>query len=392
LKRLTAFLIFVLVLIGYTGAAAKPIQPFRQSATVEQSAPDASFSPPGEIVPPASTFYRYAYGPLYFPADVNPLTGLPVRDQSLMQRRPIVIKVTNFPRSVRPQWGLSQADHVYEYYIGDEMSRFVGVFYGKDASRVGPVRSARLFDEHVMRMYRGIFVFGYADDPVLDFLTRADILPFLLVERPNNCPPLCRIGSSNAYNNLFADTGDIGAYLVKQRVNNDRQDLTGMRFEAEVPRSGNPGEKFSIRYSPVSYNYWEYDAASGYYLRFQETIDDFGKGASYAPLTDSLTGSQLSAANVIILLVPHGYFIKYSKAAIIEQALKGKGAGFAFRDGKLYPLIWEHLAVDELLQLRLPDGRLYPLKPGNTWFEILSDQSSLAGDGPAAWKFDFVFP
>jgi hypothetical protein len=241
-------------------------------------------------------------------------------------------------------------------------------------------------------MYRGIFVFGYADDPVLDFLMRDDIRHFMLVERPNNCPPLCRIGSSGAYNNLFANTAEIGPYLTKQKVNNDPQVLTGLRFETDVPRSGNPGEKFSIRYSPVSYNRWEYDPASSRYFRFQETADDFGKGASYAPLTDSLTGSQLSAANVVVLLLPHGYFIKYTRSAIIDQPFKGKGAGYAFRDGKLYPLIWEHTALDELPRLTLPDGRLYPLKPGNTWFEILSDKSSLAADGQASWKFDFVFP
>src|SRR3990172_9051787 len=76
-----------------------------------------------------------AYGPAYFPKEVNPLSGLPVAAPSLLERRPIAIKVTNFPRSVRPQWGLSAADHVYEYYIGDEMSRFIGIFYGMEANR-----------------------------------------------------------------------------------------------------------------------------------------------------------------------------------------------------------------------------------------------------------------
>ncbi len=185
--------------------------------------------------------YRYGYGPDDFPAEINPLTGLPADDPALLERRPIAIKVTNFPRSVRPQWGLSLADHVYEYYIADEMTRFVGIFYGKDASRVGPVRSARLFDERLMRMYKAVFVFGWADDPVLEFLTAPDIRPFLVVERAKNCPPLCRIGPKYAYNNLFADTAQIAAYLKERRSNNDRQDLAGLRFEADAPRSGHIG-------------------------------------------------------------------------------------------------------------------------------------------------------
>jgi len=336
--------------------------------------------------------YRYAFGPDVFPADVNPLTGLPPDDASLLERRPIAIKVTNFPRSVRPQWGLSLADHVYEYYIADEMTRFVGIFYGKDASRVGPVRSARLFDERLMRMYKAIFVFGWADDPVLEFLTAPDIRPFLVVERAKNCPPLCRIGPKGAYNNLFADTSQIDSYLQERRSNNDPQNLTGFRFEAAIPRSGHAALSFSVRYSPVSYHRWDYDASQGRYLRFQDTADDFGQGAGYAPLTDSLTNAQISAANIVVLLVPHTYYLRYSKTDIIDQTFEGEGYGYAMRDGKLYPLTWSRAAEDEMVRLALPNGQAYPLKPGNTWFEVLSDLSTLEPQGTAGWHFEFVLP
>ena len=343
---------------------------------------------------PASTLLpgRAAVGLDSIPKEVNPLTGLPAADPSLLERRPIAIKVTNFPRSVRPQWGLSAADHVYEYYIGDQMSRFIGIFYGADASRVGPVRSARLFDEHILRMYRSLLVFGWADDPVLEFLTQPDIRPFLIVERANNCPPLCRIGPKFAYNTLFADTTQIAPYLQDRRINNARQKLTGLRFAAEVPKSGHSAAELSIRYSPISYHRWEYDPTQGRYLRFQETQDDYGKGTAYAPLKDSLTDSQLSAANLVILLAPHEYYIRYSNTDIIDQALEGGGFGYALRDGQIYPLTWEHAAPDQLFKLALPDGRAYPLKPGNTWFEVLSDFSQLKENKSAAWHFDFVLP
>jgi hypothetical protein len=274
---------------------------------------------------PTDTPYTYAYGPYDFPDDVNPLTGLPVVDASLLERRPLVIKVTNYPRSVRPQWGLTLADHVYEYYIADNMSRFIGIFYGKDASRVGPVRSARLFDEHIMRMYEGIFVFGWADDPVLEPLLEDDLRSFLLVERPGNCPPLCRIGSEYAYNTLYADTGQIGPYLAERHINNQRQDQTGLRFELDTPKSGNPGTQIYIQYTSVSYHRWEYDPSISRYKRFQDAHDDSGKGKSYTPLVDSLTGEQIEADNVIVLFIPHEYFRKSSSTEIIDQPIQGQG-------------------------------------------------------------------
>jgi hypothetical protein len=336
--------------------------------------------------------YHYAYGPDYFPPEINPLTGLPSDDDRLLDRRPIAIKVTNYPRSVRPQWGLSLADHVYEYYIADEMTRFVGIFFGKDASRVGPVRSARLFDEHLMRMYKAILVFGWADDPILEFLTAPDIRPYLVVERAKNCPPLCRIGPRYAYNNLYADTSQIASYLQERSSNNEPQDLTGLHFEADVPKSGHPAKSFSLRYSPVSYHRWDYDASQGRYLRYQDTVDDFGRGTGYAPLKDSLTEKQLSAANIVVLLVPHSYYLRYSKTDIIDQVLEGEGYGYAFRDGSLYPITWSQDVEGEMMRLFLPNGQAYPLKPGNTWFEVLSDLSTLKPQDEAGWHFEFVLP
>ncbi|OGO42647.1 MAG: hypothetical protein A2W36_05175 [Chloroflexi bacterium RBG_16_58_14] len=375
MKRLAIILLSAFILFAATQATAVAM-PVRETILA------AATPLPG----------RSAYGPAYFPKEVNPLSGLPVAAPSLLERRPIAIKVTNFPRSVRPQWGLSAADHVYEYYIGDEMSRFIGIFYGMEANRVGPVRSARLFDEHILRMYRSVLVFGWADDPVLEFLTQADIRPFLIVERANNCPPLCRIGPKYAYNTLFADTPQIAPYLEGRRTDNARQKLTGLRFEAETPKSGHLATEVSIRYSAVSYHRWEYNTSQGRYLRFQETQDDYGRGTAYAPMTDSLTNSQISAANVLILLVPHEYYIRYSNTDIIDQALEGGGAGYALRDGQIYPITWEHETPDQLLKLTLPDERAYPLKPGNTWFEVLSDLSQLHENGKASWHFDFVLP
>ena len=389
MHRLLSGLILSLLASGVFGVASRAAENSPGSLSPPTSAGYAYTEPALRTVPKA---YHYAYGPFYFPKSINPLTGLPVDDPSTLERRPIIVKVTNYPRSVRPQWGLSMADHVYEYYIGDSMSRFIGVFYGQDAERAGPVRSARLFDEHVLRMYKGVFVFGWADDPVLEFLTQSDILPYLIVERAGNCPPLCRIGPRYAYNNMYIDTSQVADYLAGRRTNNDRQDLTGMRFEADVPKSGHLGAELTIHYSPVSYHRWKYDPVAGRYLRYQDSQDDFVGKPVDTPLSDNLTGSQLSAANVIILLLPHEYYIRYSNTDIIDQVLEGKGFGYALRDNQLYPITWEQDSPDELPRLRLPDGRIYPLKPGNTWFEVLSTISPLEPNGEGSWHFDFSLP
>ena len=358
----------------------EPTQVFTPTAT----------STPLPSLTPAPT--SEVYGPADLPADINPLTGLPVANPTLLDRRPIAIKVCNYPRKVRPQYGLNLADHVLEYYIGDHMTRFVGVYFGNNAERVGPVRSARLFDEQVMRMYNSYFVFGYADPKVRERLYVDSLKPYLVIETKSNCPPICRYENGLAWNNLFADTGKLTEYLDERRGNNQRPDLEGLAFGLDAPKSGSPGEKFTIHFTTISYHYWEYDPESGAYLRWQEANHDLKQAPTYVPLYDALTDHQIFASNVVVLFVPHTIFYKSSSTEILDITLEWEGQGYAFRDGQLYPIQWVHKSSSQMFSLYLPNGEPYPLKPGNTWFEILSNLSTFEPRPDGTWHFEFIKP
>jgi len=334
----------------------------------------------------------YSVGPTHFPNAVNPLTGLPVDDTELLERRPMAIKITNYPRSVRPQWGLNSADHTYEYFIGDDMTRFIGVFYGQDASRVGPVRSARLFDEQVMRMYRAFFIFGYADARVRKELNDPDLQSFLIFETPNNCPPLCRYDNGLSYNNLFADTAGLTNYFQAKGKNNDRPNLDGLLFESAIPLGGDLGEAISIEFTHVSYHRWQFDAEQGRYLRFQEEQNGHGHDRPVVPLIDDLDGKQVAADNLVVLYTRHVPFFQSSTTRIWDMPLAGKGIAFAFRDGRAYPLVWKRLGASDLLTLCFQDGSPYPFKPGNIWYEVLGESSPRNRSRDGAWQFDFQIP
>lgn len=340
---------------------------------------------------PADSLPGFGYGPGAFPDDFNPLTGLKVPDPSILDRRPMVIKITNFPRSVRPQWGLTLADHVYEYYLEDGLTRFIGVFYGQDAERVGPVRSARPFDEHVVRMYKAIFAFGYADDRLVNPWMESDLLYFLVVERADNCPPLCRIGPENAYNTLYADTIELSSYITaKGMVDNVRQDLRGLRFEEHSLATSGGGEanRVEIRFSRTSHHLWEYDPLTERYLRWQEVESRDIGDESYDLLLDSLTAQPVGADNLVLLQVPTGYFYKSHSTEIYDIALKGEGDGFALRQGRIFKIKWARPTPKSLVSIRFPSGQPFPLKPGNVFFEILSEVTTHEVEA-GAWRFYF---
>ena len=125
------------------------------------------------------------YGPTNFPADVDPLTGLKVADPAMLQRRPMVIKVQNLPRNGRPQWGLSLADIVFEYYTEEGTTRFAAIFYGNDASMVGPIRSGRFIDADIVRGYKAMFAFGSAYVAEMNRFLNSEFANRLVIEGAN---------------------------------------------------------------------------------------------------------------------------------------------------------------------------------------------------------------
>jgi hypothetical protein len=338
------------------------------------------------------------FGPDNFPTDVDPLTGLVVTDTQLLDRRPIAVKVNIVPRtSTRPPWGLSFADIVYDYYHNDGYSRFHAIFYGQDAELVGPIRSGRMLDSDLIRMYQSIFAYGSADARINARFFNAEYANRLILEGATvTCPPtaaapLCRY-EPNGVDHLLGNTADLSAYAENVRkVDNARQNLDGMSFNSVAPSSGVAGTQLFVRYSGDNYTRWDYDAATGRYLRFQDDVYDQGQGESYAPLLDRLTNQQLSAANVVVILVPHTYYAP-PPGEIVEILLSGTGKAYAFRDGHMYEVTWNRTGNNTPLYLTNADGTHFPFKPGNTWFQVVSDRTLPTEKDPGVYQFKFLFP
>src|ERR1051325_6802473 len=184
----------------YAGAAPTPL--YLASVTPALPSPtDGAVAQQPESLPQGVNVPAFT-----LPINLNPLTGLPPSDPALMERRPLAIKVANYPRYIRPQSGLTLADNVYEYYIEAGLTRFIAVFYGNNSEWVGPVRSGRYFDENIQRMYHSYLVFKFADPRVeTHLLTTDDVSPFLVVPSLGSCPPFQLMKSRHieVYNNSY---------------------------------------------------------------------------------------------------------------------------------------------------------------------------------------------
>ncbi|MBE3088247.1 MAG: DUF3048 domain-containing protein, partial [Chloroflexi bacterium] len=148
---------------------------------------------------------------------------------------------------------------------------FAAVFYGNDAEMVGPIRSGRFIDSHLVRGYKAVFAFGSAYVAEMDRYLQSEFADRLVIE--GSSTPLYRYDPNGA-NHLVVNTADLSAYATSKGIQNGRQNLDGMSFKLESPAGGQPVAQIVVRYSGAIYNRWDYDPATDKYLRFSETITD----------------------------------------------------------------------------------------------------------------------
>jgi Protein of unknown function (DUF3048) N-terminal domain/Protein of unknown function (DUF3048) C-terminal domain len=339
-------------------------------------------------------------------AEINPLTGVAAPDPGLLNRRPMVIKISNYPREIRPQYGLNEADVVYEYYIEWADTRFIGVFYGQDAEQIGPVRSGRYFDEHITRMYQAYYVFNFADPREYSYYLGGDLQPFMVVPGYGTCPPFFEHKVSENISDvrhyeMYFDSTRFGACLARKSADNSRPVLRNGFFSPVEPAAGTSVRRIFTHYSTCDYNYWEYDPPTGAYLRYQETStnkdpkhlnDCVDKPETYAPLVDALMKKQVRADNIVVIYVPHTFSSQDEQDdEIYHINLVDSGKAYVFRDGVGIPARWLRTDINQPLLLTTPDGMPIYLKPGRTFFEVLGSTSTDWSDD-ADWHFEFSTP
>jgi hypothetical protein len=317
----------------------------------------------------------------------------------LLDRRPIAVKVPNYPHDIYPQSGLSSADQVFEYHLEQGLTRFIAIYYGEDALRVGPIRSGRNFDAHIAQMYNSAYVFNLAyeetgNDPldVYGFLKQT-LDERLMVVEPGSCTSwMCRDETIPGYNNLFGNTYNISKLITQRGVENVRQDLATNFFSTLGGRSKDQVSVININYSYANYAYWKYEKDTDRFYRYQGNIDlDGVVDPEYILLTDANNGFPIVADNVVILYVNHEFLYKSGHAEVFDIQLVGRGKAYVFRNGGAFEAIWERREIDKPLYILKPAGTNFPLKPGVIFFQVIHTDSEMAQDGQE-WTFKFIRP
>jgi hypothetical protein len=345
------------------GCAGPTATPTRTPQPTQTTTPAATAEPTPTPVPPTAT-------PL--PENVNPLTGEVVEDSSVLDRIPVGIKVSNWPpRYVRPQAGINSADIIYEHYNEGYMStRWTAIFLSEAPERVGPVRSCRLIDLQLPASYKfAMACWGFSDGVAQIARDTEDLYPNRIASYS--------LGEEIAPDPFFRDmTKDVPlehtGYTSPENVRawadahgySGRQDLSGMTFCQEPHPGGEPATYVRIPYQEMDAE-WRYDEETGRYLRWSD-------GAVH---TDFLDGEQLSAANVVVLYVPH-WATDIVEDAVndvysLEYAIWYSNEAVLFRDGLRYDGYWQRWERVDMLNVTDEEAVPIPFQVGNSFFQVI---------------------
>lgn len=301
-------------------------------------------------------------------SNINPLTGLPVSDPAKLTVRPLMVRIGNDPGARKAQKGLNSADIVYEEITEWYVTRLTAIFLGNPPDVAGPIRSVRLVNVQLVPQYDGALLHSGGSDPVRWEVSQSAIGANL--DEFFHPAPFFYHENESWETRLSADLPAARSYLT---TNGLEKSVSLPPFFFSKTIEGEAGEDIYIPYPGSSLTEWHYDSGSGTYLRWINGV----------PLRDIFTG-QVEASNVIV------YFADHQRTDIVEDstgatsvriAVNGAGRAWFFRDGKLNTGYWQTDGTRPPY-FTTEDGEPYPLKPGNTWVQLVPTTYTIGLNNP----------
>jgi len=284
-----------------------------------------------------------------------PLTGGRPPSGRVPLRPALAVKVENLP-AARPQVGLSFADVIYEEPVEAFITRFIAVYQCQDASRIEPVRSARLTDPDVLVQF-GSPLFGYAGGvpQVINKVRQSGLVDvnYLVTGKAYH-----RDLNRPMPHNLYTSTKE----LYAAGHSKDGPPAPVFTYSKDVPATATAAARAHIPFSSYSDVYWTWSAAKGLWMRSYGSVP-----ATYSD------GTQIGARNVVIQMV------KVITTGITdvngvhspEVISTGSGVCYVLRDGKLIKGTWSRPTLGDVTTFKDASGNVIPLSPGKTWVELV---------------------
>jgi hypothetical protein len=279
---------------------------------------------------------------------VAALTGQP----GTVTRPALVIKIDNHDRA-RPQFGINQADVVYEEIVEGGITRLAAVFHSEGADPVGPIRSARTGDfELLTNLSMPLFANSGGNQRVLALLRDVAMIDVGV----NAASEMYhRLDDRSAPHNLVTATESLWA------AGGDRAGQPASLFEYRA--DGDPLPATSRAAAGVTIDFGE-NAVS---YEWDDVLDGWARTQNDELHIDA-DNWVVAPANVVVQFVSYGR--SAASNASPEAQLVGEGVVWVFTEGRVIVGTWRRDGSAERTSMADEDGEVITLSPGRTWVAL----------------------
>ena len=306
----------------------------------------------------------------------HPLTGFELGGETVSSPS-IAIKIDNTGPG-RPQVGIAAADVVFEELVEGGVTRYLAIFHTAVPDEVGPVRSGRPQDADLVPSFGGVFVFSGVGNNNVREIIRSAGLQMVEHDTSGGTPDgayFFRSDRKPAPLNLHIEAASLLESYSDLAAPVQQFLFKTAPEEASAVVDGVPAEEIRVVFSSGIQSNWEWDAATGTYLKFL---------LNGSPDVDA-NGTQISATNLLIF-TPNYFDVEGLPSAKVGQT---RETAIIATGGKLIQGVFDTTAFHEPIKLFYGEEQPVFLSPGKTFILLPPGAGSLAS-GVTPGGMDYV--
>jgi hypothetical protein len=301
-----------------------------------------------------------------------PLTGIKYEEGSLqanaLNSPAVSCKIDN-SFDARPQQGLNQTDTVFVEMVEGGLTRLVATFHTFQPEAVGPVRSIRPMDPDIISPFGGIVCYSGGQYAFVKMMEATQVINASETSEQGK-GTFSRTKDRIAPHNVIVNVGKLVNNNAGLAAPQNMYDFAASAEKATAAQSASSPDvqSFSVTY-PLALSEWTWSSTAvavggeaGAWLRVQDK----------QPHTDSLTGEQLKATNVIVMQVQiDRSYADHKYGNVPKTVMISSGKATVFTGGRMVEGLWQKSSQTSRIIFTDASGAALELAPGNTWIELM---------------------
>jgi hypothetical protein len=310
-------------------------------------------------------------------------------------RRPLGVMIENH-KDARPQSGLSSADVIYEAVAEGGVTRFLSIYYCKDTSFVGPVRSARIYFVRLLEGYGQYPLYAHVGGANCDKETGsgcgngapADALGTIRklgwegyndlnqfgVPFPTYWRDYERLSNRVTEHTVYSSTEKLWKYAKDKRKLTE-VDEDGKKWDSTFKPwlfKDDATQSSRGKVSKIEFGFWKANV-SDYSVswNYSPSRNSYLRNNGGKPHIDKNTNKTIETKNVVIVYADESPANDGYDGGHMLYKIIGKGDGLLFQDGKAIKVTWQKLDAEDQIRFYDENNKEVSFVRGQIFVEII---------------------